>query len=282
VGGAFAERMSVLAHTLKILILLLAPCSLWGALSPLAKKPYQQSVLFYSNAEQLVTKQAPEQAIDQIYQTYFGNTDAQIALIYQDQFQQHDQNLPFRSSSWRGEFISNSVASGNPTYDWQARQQLAKQVLRMRVDQGVRETLKSLNQSPLIAKAQGALEAVQNVSVPVASSEEGKPAAQLRLGYDVISDSSRIEVVGGAVDVGVYKNGFLANPGDTHSALMTVSSDLGPELGRASVSMPLSAQTLQTSISKQLSPSVATSVSSTQPLKAQQDASYYWNVAFSF
>ncbi|NBV51195.1 hypothetical protein EBR78_08265, partial [bacterium] len=27
VGGAFAERMSVLAHTLKILILLLAPCS---------------------------------------------------------------------------------------------------------------------------------------------------------------------------------------------------------------------------------------------------------------
>jgi hypothetical protein len=150
----------------------------------------------------------------------------------------------------------------------------------MRIDQGVREYLKNMKQSETLAKAQGAIEALQNVSI--SSSEESGSKAQLRLGYDLFSDSSKLEYVGGIVDFGVYKNRMLSNPTDGSSAQMTVTKDLGEDVGRASVTVPLSAENIQTSISKQLSSTVATSLSSTQPLKTRQDSSYYWNVAFSF
>ena len=245
------------------------------------KKPYSAPSLFYENSRQLVTKQSEPSKEDEVYQSYFQGSDGRIAVLYQDQFEHHEKNLPFRSSSWRGEFISNSIQSGSVQYDWQVREQFARQVLRLRLDQGLREYAKTLSQSKLIAGATNALEALQNVSVNV-ESEDGESSGQVRMGYDVLSDSSRIEYIGGAVDIGIYKSQFLGAPGNMHATLMNVSSELGPELGRATVSMPLSGETVQTSISKQVTTGIAASISSTQPLKANQSASYYGQVAFSF
>lgn len=254
--------------------------SAWAAIhQPL--KPYQNAVRFYEHSTELVTKQPETKAEDVVYRSYFEGVDGRITTLYQDQFSQHEQNLPFRSSSWRGEFISNSISSGGVQYDWQVREQFARQVFRMRVDQGIRETLKNLRQSPAIAKAQGAIESLQNVSVSVSDSD-GRTAGQLRMGYDLYSDSSKLEYVGGSVDLGVYKNGLLASPGNMSATLMNVSSDLGASVGRGSLSMPLSGDNIQASISRQVSKSVSTSISSTQPLKARQDSSYYWQMAFSF
>lgn len=246
----------------------------------------EKSPLFFENAQQLVTKPQNQQEAQSgqsngFYNAYFGNLDGKISLLYREQWGFHDQNLPFRSSSWRGEFISNSAASGTIVYDWQERESFAKQVFRMRIEQGLREGLNSLKRSEVVAKAQGTLDSLRDVSITTAQQSDGSKA-QLKLGYDLLSDSSKLEYVGGSVDVGIYKNRMLSNPTDQSSALMTMSTGLGPLLGRASVSMPLSAQQIQTTVSKQLSSTVATSVSSTQPLKAQQNSSYYWNVAFSF
>jgi hypothetical protein len=244
-------------------------------------KPYTSPVLFFENSQQLVTKQSETKIEDEgVYQSLFQGADGQIAFLYQEQFSQHERNLPFRNS-WRGEFISNSINSGRVQYDWQVREHFAKQVLRMRLDQGLREYAKTLKKAEFIAKAHEALESLQNVSVPVAS-EEGGRSGQLRMGYDLLSDSSRLEYVGGMVDVGVYKNQFLGDMGNMRNTLMNVSSELGDSLGRATVSMPLSAETIQTSLSKQVSAEVATTISSVQPLKANQASSYYWQVAFSF
>lgn len=251
--------------------------SSWGAI-PSRQKPYR-GALFYENSKQLVTKHKEVEPADHVYKTYFESLDSRITLLYQAQWQNHDQNLPFRSTSWRGEFISNSAQSG--TYDWEARQQFAHQVFRMRVDQGIREAAKTLKHSHFVAKAQSALEALKEVSVPV-SSDPKKSSAQLRMGYDLITDSSKIEYVGGVIDMGVYKSAFLADPGNSQRTLMNVSSDLGPELGRASLSVPFSAETIQASLSKQLSPSISTSLSSTQPLKTKQESSYQWQLAYSF
>jgi len=239
-----------------------------------------QSPLFFENAQQLVTKPQSREPEDNLYQTYFGGIDNRIALLYKDQWGQQEQSLPFRASSWRGEYITNSVNSGTTTYDWQERQKFAAQVFRMRIDQGVREYLKNFKQSATLAKAQGAIASLQNVALT--SSKETGSKAQIRLGYDLFTDSSKLEYVGGAVDLGVYKNRMVANPTDGSSALMTMTKDLGSSVGRASVTVPLSADHVQTSISKQLSATIATSLSSTQPLKARHDSSYYWNVAFSF
>lgn len=239
------------------------------------------SPLFFENSRQLVTKKRPQENQENLYNAYFGGVDNKIAILYQEQWGHHEQTLPFRSSSWRGEFISNTVASGASTYDWEERQRFARQVFRMRIDQGVREYLKTIKQSEFVTKAQGAIESLQNVSIASASEDSG-PKAQLRMGYDLLSDSSKLEYVGGVVDLGVYKNGMLGNLSDTRSTLMTMTKDLGTNLGKASVTVPLSAEHIQTSLSKQLTPTVATSLSSTQPLKSKQDSSYYLNMSFSF
>ena len=277
-SGPLAEGKLNLPILIKILILAFSSSVLAAIHSP--EKMSQKSPLFFEDARQLVTKTQNQKPEDNVYQTYFGGIDNRIALLYQDQWGHQEQNLPFRASSWRGEFISNSVNSGTTTYDWQERQRFARQVFRMRIDQGVREYLKNMKQSETLAKAQGAIEALQNVSI--SSSVESGSKAQLRLGYDLFSDSSKLEYVGGIVDLGVYKNRMLSNPTDGSSAQMTVTKDLGDDVGRASVSMPLSADHVQTSLSKNLTATIATSLSATQPLKTRQDSSYYWNVAFSF
>lgn len=261
-------------------VMMACASSAWAAIHQ-PSKPYQTGIRFYEHSSELVTKQPETKVEDVVYRSYFEGVDGRITTLYQDQFSQHEQNLQFRSSSWRGEFISNSISSGGVQYDWQVREQFARQVFRMRVDQGIRETLKTLRQSPAIAKAQGAIESLQNMSVPVSSSN-GRPAGQLRMGYDLYSDSSKVEYVGGTVDLGVYKNGLLSSPGNMQATLMNVSSDLGASVGRGSLSMPLSGDNIQASISRQISKSVSTSISSTQPLKARQDSSYYWQMAFSF
>ncbi|NBX82322.1 hypothetical protein EBQ90_04435 [bacterium] len=277
-SGPLAEGNLKLPIVIQILILVFSSSG-FSAIHRPEKMP-QKSPLFFENARQLVTKTENQKPEDNLYQTYFGGIDNRIALLYRDQWGHQEQSLPFRGSSWRGEFISNSVNSGTTTYDWEERQRFARQVFRMRIDQGVREYLKNMKQSETLAKAQGAIESLQNVSIT--SSEEGGSKAQLRLGYDLFSDSSKLEYVGGVIDFGFYKNRMLANPTDGSSALMTMTKDLGDSIGRASVTVPLNAEHIQTSLSKQLSSTVATSLSSTQPLKTRQDSSYYWNVAFSF
>jgi len=244
-------------------------------------RPSQNISFFYKKSEELVTKKSEVKAEDPIYQAFFGQPDHQIALIYQDQWAQHESNLPFRSSSWRGEFLSNSVSGGSVLYDWQAREQFARQVFRMRVDHGVREYLKTFKHAQAINKARSTLESLQNVSVSLGN-QPGRPATQVKLGYDVLSDSSKLEIVGGLVDVGVYKSQTLANLGTTQNTTMTVTSDLGAQVGRAAISMPLTGDSIQTTLSRQISPTVSTTLSSVQPLQTRQDSSYQWNVAFSF
>ena len=271
-----------LTFFVRFLILLLAlPTCAYGAIHR-PNRPSHQIAYFYNKSEELVTKQQNQtQAEDSVYRSFFGQPDHQISMIYQDQWAQHERNLPFRSSSWRGEFLSNSVTSGTVLYDWQVREQFARQVLRMKVDHGVREYLKTFRGSAVVSKAQNTLEKLQNVAVPIGDSTE-QSRTQVRLGYDVFSDSSKLEMVGGTVDVGLYKSALLSNPGSLENTVMTMSSDLGAQVGRASVSVPLSAENIQTTLSKQISPSVSTTLSSTQPLNGKQDSFYQWNVAFSF
>lgn len=241
--------------------------------------------LFFKKQSEL---NAPAQSFskpDQTYDTVFGGLDAQIAIQYHDQWGTHEQNLPYRSSSWRGEFLTNQVQNGSPTYDWQARENFARHVFRMRVERGVREYLKQIKTSQAIARAQGALESLRQVSVPVSSDSSessGKSSGRLQVGYDLLSDSSKVEYVGGPVDMGFYKNGVLSHFSDGNTALMQVSSEVSPEIGRLSLSAPLSGAHIQTSLSKQLSSQIAASLSTQQSLKPGVDSTYYWNMAFSF
>ncbi|NBX91724.1 MAG: hypothetical protein EB078_07205 [Proteobacteria bacterium] len=245
---------------------------------PVHRKP-SRGKLFYKHSRQLVTKENQASSTGSVYQNYFEGIDGQITLMYQNQWNQQEQTLPFRATSWRGEFISNSAQPG--TYDWEAREQFARQVFRMRLEQGIKEYSKSLKRSNFISKAQGAIDALKDVSVPV-STKDGKPSAQLRLGYDFITDNSKLEYVGGVVDLGIYKSASLAEPGNTSRTLMNISSDLGADIGRASVSVPLNAENIQASVTRQLSPTLSTSVSSIHGLKESQDTTYRWQLAYSF
>ncbi|MFM8268754.1 MAG: hypothetical protein ACKN9V_01085 [Pseudomonadota bacterium] len=247
----------------KIFILILTS-STFAAIQPVQPKR-QVSPLFFENARQLVIKPRPRvESQGALYNNYFGSLDNKIATIYHEQWVQNS-STPFAGAN-------NDVES---------REVFAKQVFRMRIDQGVREYLKTLKPTNFVAQTQGALSALQNVSI-LSNSSAQSSKAQLRMGFDLISDSTKLEYVGGTVDFGIYKNGILAKSAASNNTVMTVTKDLGPSVGRASVVVPLTAEQIQTSISKQLSPSIATSVSSSHPLKPRQDSSYYWNVAFSF
>jgi len=275
-------------HFVSVFVFVFSPNLLFSAVHSQKSQAvsYQAPLkLFFKKQSEL---NAPAQSFskpDQTYETVFGGLDAQIAIQYHDQWGAHEQNLPYRSSSWRGEFLTNQVQNGSPTYDWQARENFAKQVFRMRVERGVREYLKQIKASQAIAKAQGALESLREVSVPVSSGSSessGKSSGRLQVGYDLLSDSSKVEYVGGPVDMGFYKNGILSQFENSNTALMQVSSEVSPEIGRLSLSAPLSGTHIQTSLSKQLSSQIAASVSAQQSLKPGVDSSYYWNMAFSF
>lgn len=227
---------------------------------------------------------------DKFYKTYFGKTDAQVKSMYESQWRFHEMQVPYAITSWRYEHLS--IASldfyDRAPYEWQVRQEFAAQVLRMRLDSGIRAALYEVK-NPILtksyAKFKNTMEQINNYPLRLSNKKDSK-AGELRLGYDVLSDASKIEYVQGVVETGIYHPklvGLITNQYSWTNANVRLSTNLGAQVPRVSLSVPLHRNTVEGSVSKSLSNSVSASLATAQPWKDQNSShSYTAQIAYSF
>lgn len=227
---------------------------------------------------------------DKFYRTYFGKTDAQVKSMYESQWRYHDMMVPYAMTSWRYEHLS--IASldfyDRAPYEWDVRRGFAEQVLRMRIDSGVRAALYEVKNPTLTksyAKLKNTMDQINNYPLRLSSKKDSK-AGELRLGYDVLSDASKIEYVQGLIETGLYHPklvGLMMNQMSWDSANLRLSTNFGGTNPKASLSVPLHRNVVEGSVSKVLSDSVSATVSTGQPWKDRSAShSYNASVAYSF
>lgn len=229
---------------------------------------------------------------DKFYKEYFSKTDKQISDIYLSRWQYHDQQVPYAMTTWRHEHLSIGSLDyySRAPHEKDVRQEFAEQVFRMRTDAGIRAFLYNLK-SPTLAKVaksyQKTMDAIRSYPLRLSNKKDSK-SGEFRIGYDVLSDSTKFEYVEGPVEAGLYHpaliGGFITHsrPGWEITTL-NVSSNFGKEAPKATLSAPLSANTVEASLSKALSPSVSARLLTAKPLRDQtQPHRYEASVAYTF
>lgn len=146
---------------------------------------------------------------DLFYQKYFSKLDPGIERAYQDRWKYHDMQLPYALGSWGFEHLSlGSLNTSNFTQpEWRVRQDFAQQVLRMRFQSAVREFLSGVTLPQTIRHAQNtvhAIDSLKNNAVSIGGGGEGRTPVHMRFGYDIVTDSSKLELVRGSTTLGVY------------------------------------------------------------------------------
>lgn len=250
--------------------------SLAGKVKPLPKHLFAQRSQFEEQ--------------DSFYKTFIAKTDNQVTEMYKSRWWYHETQENYGLTATTDEHINfastNNFGKGEKESD--LRSGLATQVLRMRIDAGIRAALAEVK-NPKIQKAQKgikqAMDTMNNYPLRL-SSKPGSRAGEFRLGYDVLSDSSKIEYAQGLVEAGVYHpkfSGLVTQQQSLEIANLSVGTNFGGTAPKATLSMPLHRNSVEASLSKPLSDVVNARLTTGQPLRDQSVAHRYEaQIAYSF
>lgn len=238
----------------------------------------------------LMQQRTDFEEVDSFYRDFFGKLDPEIEQSYKNRFWYHETQVNYGLPWWRREVIGFASVEGfgRGPFEGDVRKDMATQVFRMRVDAGVRAALYKIK-NPSIVKAtktfQNTMSQINNYPLRL-SSKPGSKAGEFRIGYDVLSDNSKIEYVQGIVEGGLYHPqlfGFVTRQKSWDIANLSLSTNIGNAYPKATLSLPLHQNTIGGTVSKSLSETVSASVRTDQPLKDQnQPHSYYAEVAYRF
>lgn len=204
---------------------------------------------------------------DQIYQKYFGKGDSELFESYRSGAWGWDERYrPYYPWVSRSLLVdSNFFFNQRVDLDRSSR---ARDIVRSRIDHFIRTYINGWKHPKPVRAVQMIAEKTKNV--PIAISSENKRAGEIRLGYDILSDSSRIEYANGPIEGGIYHPELFAAATGTKPKLgltsVSLNSNFGQEAPRANLGLPLTLQYLLASISKNLSPVVSLQISKRQPL----------------
>lgn len=148
---------------------------------------------------------------DKFYRDYLSGADEAIRLTYVDRWRYHEIQSAFHQP--RANRIHLDIATltspGIGPTETDVRSEFARAAFRMRIDAAIRKFM-SDDRAKNIRKAQQFVEALRTQNMNVSFSKE-PDAAQLRMGYDVLSDVSRLEYVKGTAGMGFYHGTFMAS-----------------------------------------------------------------------
>lgn len=219
---------------------------------------------------------APE---DAFYRRMFSKTDDGIYRQYQDRWSYHEMQIRYAATEWNYEHLSIGSLDfyGRAPYEGDVRREFAQQVLRVRLDSALRESLKGTEGARAVQKAQQAVDQIKNA--PVVKVGGGEHPGEFRVGYDVLSDASKLEYVKGEWLAGIYHPHLLSaltgqRAGQPDLSLRLSAAFKHP-LPSASISYQPGTRLVEASLARQLSRTVATRVLSSTPTSGGAAVSSY-------
>ena len=232
---------------------------------------------------------SPLSGEDDFYRDYFSSNDNRIARAYLDRWSFHNQQ---RTAGWsagdpRHVDIGSLDFYNNAPREVDVRRGFAEQVLRIRFDYALRAYFRPDGRGTGIKNAEKALNSLRNQAVKLSSSPSNRSTGELRFGYDVFTDFSKIEFVGGTIEGGLYHTFLLSAMAGARSNGRPVYAQVvakpGPGLPVPSLRYRFDNRTIEASVAKQITSNVTGAVVSTQPtLNNGVETSYGMTLSYRF
>lgn len=209
---------------------------------------------------------------DAFYREYVAPTDAKIVRDYTDRWHYQEMQVLYASTTWNYEHVSIGSQDflGQGQYDGFVRGQFAQQVLRIRGDAMIRAYFAPNDRAADVKTAQRALNSIKSVPLRVSSDKQG---GEFHFGYDVFTDSSKLEYTQGSVQAGLYHphlfGAFTGAAGKLDALNLKMSAHTGVGLPTANLSYYMNGSAIEGSVSEPLSPVVLAELVSRQPLRDQ-------------
>ncbi len=216
--------------------------------------------------ERLMDQPRPK-AQDWLYRDYMSSSDGTVAKSYADTWRYHEMQTRFSPHEQNEEF--QQMGSLTLINESEMRSQFASGVLRTRIDSVVRNAFTPRNVPEhlkrQVQRIQQKLDQVKNTTV---SFSKAKNAPRMQMGYDVLLDFSKVEIIADSWNAGVYHSNFVSSfsGGALQDALvLRVSASLGRDLPAATITYLPYGDAVQGSLSRWLSPKLNASIATTIP-----------------
>ena len=216
---------------------------------------------------------------DALYQEYFAKLDGQILSSYLARWDYHERQTAWNLMQPKDKhFAEASLDNYRYQKEQPLRSDFAAQVLRLRLNNAIDTQLRkfSLREISTAHKnLKATLDKVQNVPIVFSkptpsSSVVNEKSGELRIGYDVLNDHSKLEYVKSWVDIGLYYPRFLSSllgSGEKFKLMnMAVTSNWSSTLPRATLSYPLGLGHCNASLSKPISTGLTAEILTSTPL----------------
>ncbi len=221
---------------------------------------------------------------DEFYRTYFSKVDAGIENEYQNKWRFHNLQTRYSPGSQKDEhYTMGTVESyGQGRRESEVRSEFAEQVLRMRVDSAFR-TYFAGKENSFAKKALDTMERIKDMRVQTGVAGQSGQQAEVCFGYDVLTDSSKIEYIKGKIEAGLYHpklTGAFMGRSQMTDANFSVWTNMDGTIPRTRLSVPANADTFSTSLSQPLAKNLMGTIGTSQPLKNRPANSSY-DITFS-
>lgn len=228
---------------------------------------------------------------DRLYYHYVSALDSNISQIYESRWWYHEQRVAQSYGRWNNEHLSFGSLDyfGRAPGEDQVRNDFANQVLRMRVDKMVRDYMANPARPESFRTAGAALNRLKDYSIAVPSDvkpEKRSPfVGEFKVGYDPLSDGSKIEYESPALRGGFYYPRLLGalSSGDTvRDIRMRMETALGNGLPSASVTYRLSFAQVEAGMSQSLSPALNANFNTRFALRPDDTSGSSYNLTLSY
>ena len=251
---------------------------------------YTEDVIFRTRVPQAVEnhatifREAPRfMGDDGLYRDHFERLDGTIAKLYEDRWGYHDKKVAASPTEWNGEHftIGTMDTYGNAPKERDVRAQFAIQVFRLRTDQAVKDLLASHYVPTPLKQAGAALEKVKSYTIPVSAE---KDSGQFRVGYDPLSDNSKVEYESSRLKGGVYYPRLLGSlmGGGMNQLRVSLQGNLGQGKSSASLTYHLAASRVEAGIAQPISSMWSANLASRISLHADDPAGMTYNLSFTY
>ncbi len=237
----------------------------------------------------------PLQTDDQFYRTYVAALDDRIEREYQQRWSFHELNANYGTRQSQnqkhinpGTLEFHDAAIAEKDY----RRAFAQQILQLRLQRGVEQQLKNWKSMKSVERTMRALQeaSVQSISLakPSPSGATG-PATRpnpllgdIRIGYDIMRDFSKVEYSCPALDLGVYRAFLLGTGGSDRSFYSQLLVKTDASLPSPAVRYHFNVSMVDFSLSKVITKTLSGSIATSQGVGRATGQSYGMSVAYSF
>ncbi len=204
---------------------------------------------------------------ESIYNKYFANKDIEIRRLFVDIWPCNES-----FSTGNNPFSCFNTDFDNQGLETEKRRIFAERVLRLRIDSALRQYINSSIAPRELKNAHSILDNARNRTIKLS---ETPNSAVIKLGYDVINNTSKIEYINNRFLIGLYHSSFLGNLSNKNFAFLKISHQFLEYLGIATIVIPMSTNYLEFGISKKLSSSVEGRIITIQSLRNRSTQNHY-------